>query len=145
MRIDLDLDGDEALAHDLRGLAGRADDARPALRRFVDLVAEVEADLFTAQGGGAWDPLDPDTVARKAAAGLDPRILHETGRLRDSLTGGAERAVRITDDEVEVATTVPYARYHRRRRPPVVIGDADARRAADLVAEHLFGALTPGI
>lgn len=147
VRLTIDTTGEPELATDMLELGERADDVSPVLAEIADDFERAETRLFDTQGGGRWAPLKPSTVAAKAAAGLDPRILHATGALRDSLTKqGAQGAVRrITSDDFEAGTAVPYARYLGRRRPPIVLREQEARRWERMVASFVATGRTGGL
>ena len=135
MRLSIDAVGEDAVAAELLTLGARAGDVRPALAAIADDFHESERRLFASQGGGRWAPLAPSTVAAKARAGLDTRILHATGALAASLTGGPDGVLRITSDSLEAGTSVPHARFHARRRPPIILREQTGARWADVVAD----------
>jgi phage gpG-like protein len=84
----------------------------------IHKLEQLETEQFDsegARGSGGWAPLAPATVAEKARRGLDPRILHATGRLRASLTARGGDAIRESHpDEMRFGTDVPYAAFHQR-------------------------------
>lgn len=109
----------------------------------------VETQQFNLQGSitGGWAPLAPSTIERKARMGLDPRILHATGRLRASLTRPShpDHVFRIAGDEVVMGTRVPYAAAHdqssgvnRPRRPIIAITKMHRQRWADIIQRWVF-------
>jgi phage gpG-like protein len=118
VRLDLDVFGDKQVARELLRFGDRAADVRPAWNAIIGRLERLEAEQFDSQGGrgsGGWAPLAPATVAEKARRGLDPRILHATGRLRASLTGRGGDAIRESHpDEMRFGTSVPYARFHQQ-------------------------------
>lgn len=129
MRLEIDVFGDTQLARELLRFGDRATDMSPAFEEIADNFLLNEERQFSTQGSyasGRWAPLAPSTVTGKAKAGLDPRTLHATRTLRNSLSRqGAPGNVReIKSDEMFVGTSVEYARYHQmgtkhmpRRRP----------------------------
>jgi hypothetical protein len=83
--------------------------------------------------GVRWKKLAAATVALKARAGLDLRILRATRTLEQSLTrkSHADHIREIRSDEAFVGTSNFVARFHRAgtkhmpRRAPVGMGKAD--------------------
>lgn len=143
MKVDFEVFGDQQLSRELVRWGDRADDLSPAFEAFADGVVAIERKQFGSQGryaSGGWARLQPTTLAAKAAAGLDPRILHATLRLRKSLTSKshADHVRDIGRDEVFVGTSVPYARYHQqgrgvKRRRPVELTARDRRNAVKTI------------
>lgn len=89
-----------------------------------------------AYGGHPWAPISDSWAKQKAAAGGDPRVLHFTLALRNSLTRrnarGAVRTVR--PDSLTMGTRIPYSHFHvtgtryMDARQPIVIPGHDRRR-----------------
>jgi phage gpG-like protein len=109
--------GDKLISRRLDRLAGRSVAARPAFEAIADTLRGYEKRLFDsegASGGRPWEPLAASTVEHKAKAGLDPRILHATHRLRRSLTdkGAAGHLEHATNASLIFGSYVPYGRYH---------------------------------
>lgn len=85
-----------------------------------------------------WKPLKRETEIRKAKKHGGPsRILVATGRLLRSLTveGHADAVERISDDEAEFGTAVPYSVFHEKTRNPV--GEPDEDRYNTLAGEYV--------
>ena len=62
-----------------------------------------------------WAPLADSTVESKSAAGLDPRILHATLALRESLTTGADGSFTVVNDNgLWFGTSIDYAKFHQK-------------------------------
>jgi phage gpG-like protein len=132
VKIEFDVFGDVQLARQMLRFSERSADVSPAWEAFADVVEAIERRQFNSQGVTSslgWAPLKPSTIAAKASAGLDPRILHATQRLRGSLTQRShpDHVRQIAPHEAFVGTRVPYARFHQRgtRRMP-------RRRAVEL-------------
>lgn len=118
MRVDIDILGEKQVARRFDLMAGRAVDMRPAFERTADVLADATKKQFDSQGkqaSGGWQPLKAATVRRKQSAGLDPRILHATLRLRRSFERGDTNSIVILQaDEMRFGTRVPYAARHQR-------------------------------
>lgn len=154
MQLRIEAFGDNILARDILRIKDRAMDMRPAFEVIHEDFKKVEDWQFSTQGGThRWKPLAPSTVAYKAAAGLDPRILHATLRLRKSLTEDGEDHVHMmTHDELVMGSKVPYGIYHQSRRPrkrlprrpPVDLSETAKRRWVKVLQRYLMtGELLP--
>lgn len=149
MRFDLSVDGDVQISRRLLRLGDRVEDARPAFRRVADDLMGIERQQFASQGGRAhaWPPLAQATQEAKSRAGLDPRILQATGRLRDSLTGrSGDQKLLITDTFMIFGTNVKYAGYHQGgrgvpQRRYLDLTAMDRRRLVKTLQRELIGGL----
>jgi phage gpG-like protein len=113
MRIYFDVFGEDRVAYDLLRFAGRTLDIRPPLLQVATDVRDITEERFERQGPG-WAPLAPSTLQAKAAKGQDPRILHATQALRESLTRlGGKHVEIVADDSLLMATQDEKARYHQ--------------------------------
>jgi len=126
LRIDVD---SAATRRDLKLIAERARDVRPAMEGIIDRIYDAAAKQFDSQGAYArtpWPANAESTVERKARLGLDPRVLHATLDLRDSLThpGGSNFAF-AQHNGLIFGTAVEYARYLDETYPLVVPHDAE--------------------
>lgn len=144
MRIVIDTLGEQAVVRELIGIGDRAVDLAPAMDPVMATMRRALTRQFDSQGvhgSGGWAPLAPATVARKRARGLDPRILHATRRLRDSLTerGHRDEVAVARHDGADFGTTVPYARHHQfgtsrmPRRRPVQLPEVDRRQIVRII------------
>lgn len=128
---------------ELEQLIERTRNLRPALERAAEDLQDRTGQHFDRSGSGRWPELHPATLTRRARAGQNSnRILEVSGRLRRSLTSANARdAVRqIRGDELVFGSTVPYAPYVARRRPPIPEITRDlAQRMSGHVADHIFG------
>src|SRR6478609_8046329 len=107
-----ELEGDEKVIRDLTNAAGRAKDARPAMRKVREIMEGANRKQFTTSGGylgESWAPLAPGTLARKARKGQDSGVLRATGALEASLTGGKGRRGGATRATARAGTSVWYA------------------------------------
>jgi phage gpG-like protein len=121
------------------------------LTAFLDRIAERNRVYFEhahAPGGESWAELSPVTVSRK---GHDT-ILVETGKLRDSLTGGNADSIREVLEEGQTTTlifgsqdrTVGFHQYGTRRmpaRPPVGLSEGALDNLCDVVADTAVAGL----
>jgi len=103
--IEIEVDGDVQISRELLRFTGRIEDASPAFEAIADDLRDVEKEQFDSQGGrssGGWKKLAASTIAAKAAAGLDSRILHATLAMRRSLTEKSDPAhiEKITKDSL---------------------------------------------
>jgi phage gpG-like protein len=158
MLIELELAGDVQLRRELLRFRGAVADASPAFEQIargssglkgVYSLRGIERRQFQSQGAFAsagWAPLAPSTVRAKARRGLDPRILHATGRLAASLSGGAGRVEIVSSSQLIFGTSVPYARFHQSgtarmpRRRPIELREQDRRAIVRTLQRYLVGA-----
>lgn len=153
MRLDLEAFGEKVFSRELMRIGQNAGDMRPAFDTIHDVMMGASSRQFTTQGGysGGWAPLAASTIRRKAVKGLDPRILHATLRLRNSLTTAShpDHIYRRTADEMFVGSRVPYGGYHQRgngnmpRRRPVDFSSGGGPRVKNdivkILQRHLLG------
>lgn len=143
MIVTIEAFGEAQVSRELLGLSIRGDDPTPVFAAVRERFFQLEEKQFDSQGAegaaGTWAPLAPSTVASKAAAGMDPRILHATLTLRDSLTKESseyaryERMGNAYYHELFIGSAVPYGVYHQStqprhklpRRPPVSIPEPE--------------------
>lgn len=100
--------GGAAVEHDLLNFERRLEEPRAALLAVAELMRLAMAARFDDQ---PWEPLAESTVAAKSAAGLDPRILHATLALRDSLTKPAAAGMVevVSNRSLHFGTSIEYA------------------------------------
>lgn len=148
MKLELDAYGDVQFSRELLRVGQNARDMRPAFDSVEALMRGVSSKQFSSQGkafSGGWAPLAPSTVARKARAGLDKRILHATLRLRRSFTdkNHKDHVYRATADEMFVGSRVPYGVYHQKgtdrmpRRRPFELDEATRKRVVRILQSHI--------
>lgn len=146
MRLDFEVFGERQVSRDLLRLGNRAGNARPAFDAIADRLEGISAQQFDSQGGRsrAWAPLADSTRRRKAALGLDHRILHATGELRRSLTGGPGGQRITTLNQIVYGTTVPYAGFHQAggghlpRRRVVDLTECDRKEMVQILQRYML-------
>lgn len=148
-RIAYDVDGLEAVEHELLGIQTRLIETRPLLELFADQLREMEGTLFDNEGLGQWEELAPYTIWKKGHS----IIGRDTEALVDSLTEkGAEGSVEeFYDDELVFGTSVvsdegyPYPiRFneggenpHQPARPLFDFRDQDLRRFTKMIQVYV--------
>lgn len=142
------LTGGAEVKHVLLGVRDRALDGAPVLAVILDDMRRLEAELFSTEGYGEWEPLAKSTLERKAEEGYPDKILQATEWLMDSLTGNLAaggHVEHITPEEIVYGTTVPYAIFHQTgtrympARPPVDVREVDVRRWTKMIQAYVFG------
>lgn len=146
--------GAAAVEHDLLSFERRLAEPRPALAAVAEMMRVLEREKFDRQGPG-WEPLADTTVASKAAAGLDPRILHATLALRESLTEhGGDNIEIISDHGLTFGSSVAYGAFHKSgtsvmpKRDPMDFSVTNLRsftREIQRYAVHGETGLVPGL
>lgn len=133
MRFDFEVEGDVLVSRKILRFGDRAVNASPAFRQIADDMMDWERELFDAQGGGQWRPIKEATREAKARADLDPRVLHATLALRESLTerGDENQKLLITDDFLVFGSTLKQAAIHQRQgvRRPLGFSELQKRSA----------------
>lgn len=148
MRLDLEAFGDVQFSREILRVGANAGNMRPAFDKVHDTIRNVEKKQFSTEGAaysGGWAPLAPSTVRYKARRGLDPRILHATGRLRRSFTtkGDPDHVYRASADEMFTGSRVPYAKFHQLgtvrmpRRRPFELDELARREILKILQAHL--------
>jgi phage gpG-like protein len=131
-------------AVDVHRVGDRSSDIRRLSEKVRSVYRRSETARFDNRGRGAWPPLAASTRARKAAEGLDPRILHASDTLYRSLT--SPRAAGQIDDrkptEFRFGTTVPYAVFHDvgkglPRRELIELTPSERREVEELIARYI--------
>lgn len=156
MRVDIDVFGDVQFSREMLRMSDRAENMQPVFRTLAEDFHEMEEDQFNSEGGkfsSGWKALQISTLAQKSAQGHDPRILHATLALRNSLTKrSAPGAVyKVTREELVVGTNVkskkgfPYAAAHQNpkkgqtRRRPIEFSELKKIEWIREMQHYLFG------
>jgi len=147
----LEVFGEVQLSRELLRVGANAANMRPAFDEIHEDLLDAEQQQFSSQGArfsGGWRPLAASTVAAKARAGQDPRILHRTLRLRNSLTqaGHPDHVYDVGADEMFTGSRVSYGVYHQHgdeprmpRRRPFELDAATRRDIMKVLQRHLLG------
>ncbi len=150
MRLDLEAFGEQQFSREILRVGRNAGDMRPAFNNVHDLLLDVEQAQFSTEGAaysGGWRPLAASTVAYKARNNLDPRILHATLRLRNSLTQRShpDHVYDVSSDDMFVGSRVEYGQFHQRgnpnmpRRRPFQLDNAVRSEIVKILQRHLLG------
>jgi hypothetical protein len=114
--VEINVFGDQQVSRELVRFSERSINMKPALAAVAERIQRDEDQLFESEGmtggHGKWAPIQEATLSAKVAAGLDPRILHRTLALRESMTGGEGNIKVITNTRLQFGTRVPYALFH---------------------------------
>lgn len=117
MRLQVGIYGDEVFKRKLYRIEGRSVDVEAVFLEIAEDIREVEEKQFESEGwfrSGGWAELTDNTIARKEREGLDPRILHATLKLRESVTDkGGGTLIKIGEDTLVVGSEVSYGGYHQ--------------------------------
>jgi phage gpG-like protein len=111
--------GVREIADDLEALGHRAINTRPIMEEIYLTILDIEEEIFDTQGirlgGLKWPAITLQWRFAKAKRGADPRILHASGRLRDSVTKyrHPDQHVRIERDKIVFGSKLPYAKIHQ--------------------------------
>jgi phage gpG-like protein len=94
--------GEDLINRHLLRFQYRTLNARPAFLAVGKDMFDAMEKQFDSQGShasGGWEELELSTLAAKSRKGQDPRILHATMDMRDSLTGPGGGNIFMADDE----------------------------------------------
>lgn len=138
----------------IRGGKLAVSNMKPAMELVADdllLAIEQNFESQGRRGGGSWKPDSTEWANRKAAAGLDPRILHATEALRDSMTvrGDPAMDLHITNKQIRLDSFLEYAavqqygggRSKLPARPYARFTQHDVDDWAHIVEEYLIKAM----
>lgn len=149
MRITCSIDGIEEMDRRLLRFSEKARDLSDAWDEVADVIMEGESRLFDTQGragAGGWAALAPATVADKARRGADPRVLHDSGALRASLTerGASGQVLEVRPDGLRFGTSVAYAAFHQHgtsrmpARPPLRLSETTRRKVVKVIQRAML-------
>lgn len=122
VRFDFEVFGETLISREFMRIGMRAEDVAPAWTAIIeDMKDQIEEQFETegVRGSGGWAPLKASTILFKERAGLDPRILHATLRLRESLTDerGSDQIYEVTPHTMRFGSRVEYGAYHQHGDP----------------------------
>lgn len=137
MQIRVAVTGIRPLTAKFKGLEAAAHDWTPALERVADDFLDVERARF--RTGAGWAPLTRRYRATKRRQGYSTKKLVRTGALLESLTNPTHpnHVRNVESHRVEVGTSLYYAPFHTRKRPPVKITPAVRRRWRTIFEDHI--------
>lgn len=140
---------DKLVATKFERMGAAALDAKPAFARMAVLLFEIEEAVFESQGrrgGGAWADITAQWRERKVRNALDPRILHATHALRDSMTKpeAEGQILEITRNALVLGSSLPYAEAQNKKRPFNKLTPTDRVRMRNIIRDHLMAAWRGG-
>ena len=150
--ISVTVKGHTRAEQEIKGVGNRGQAAGPALQAIAKFVIETEEQQFETKGawggynGGAWKPLAPSTLARKAAKGQPTsEPLRESGRLMRSLTTakGADQTWQVTSTMMRIGSKRATAGYaergakNRPKRPVIVWTKRETTKAKKTIAHYI--------
>src|ERR1041385_3006828 len=115
MYFRIEIIGDKIATLRLKRIGDHAANATPVMVAVLDEMRRIAGATMDSQGrrgGGSWAFLQPETIRRKARAGLDPRIERATGLLYESLTRAAHpnQIAEVSRSDAALGSNLPYAR-----------------------------------
>jgi len=128
----------------------RAGNLRPIFMIIQQDFRRIQRDQFASQGrrggGGRWKDISDKWRNYKMSQGFDPRILHMTHALVDSLTKPRARGAyfRIRGDSMAMGTTIPYAAILDPERPIIGVRYTDEVQWADWMGVYIAKGYVPG-
>lgn len=146
-QVNFDVLGERQVSQMLSRTTDKAADLGPYWLMVAGLLQDVIGQQFDSEGGrtGGWAPLSDRYASDKVRRFGSQPILVATGRLKESLTGGAGRIFRQEGNEtLRFGTSVPYGVYHQSgtsRMPQRRILDLtkdDRRTMMKMLQRHLF-------
>lgn len=127
-------------------------DMAPALATIAGDMMRVIGATITGGGrryGGSWPALDPQTIARKAKKGQDPRPLIATGALLRaySVMGAPNQVLEVGTHHLKLDSTLDYAEDIQRgthkmpARPFIDFYPQDRKRWAAICTDYVKEAM----
>jgi len=143
VRVEIDVIGGTKIRARLTRMGSNVINMRPAMSKVADYILMAESRIFDSQGrrgGGSWKRVTVEWARRKREQGLDPRILHARGRLRNSMTkrGDKNQKLILTSSSVTVGSELPYAEAMNRERPFVKLLPGDHAKMREIVRAHIM-------
>lgn len=108
--------GLSAAARRVAEIGRRSRDLRPAWPSVGDFMARTAAEQFATGGarlGKPWAPLSPPYLRWKIKHGFDPRILIQTGEMRDSYVSRPMSVEDYRRKEASFGSDDPKAEFHQ--------------------------------
>lgn len=111
------IDGDRRVHQLLSEMADRARGVLPVWPKVGDYLAGEFTKQFDSEGAHfysrKWKPLEPNYLRWKIKHGYDPRRLHQTGAMRDSLTSRPMAVETYSASSATFGTNDPKAKWHQ--------------------------------
>jgi phage gpG-like protein len=145
--ISIRLVGDQVYRRQLHRGAAAAVAPDKALDRVADdlmRVVGIQFDSEGRRGGGSWKGISSAWEERKIGAGQDFRIMHQTLKLRESMTirDNQYQDLDISNNEITLDTTLDYADYAFSERPiATAIIPSDRDRWANWIRDGILEAM----
>jgi len=150
VNISFELSGGRQVETELNITIERLRSFKPLFKKIASDFRKTQNSLFAAEGAfegnAAWAALSPGYKEQKAKKFPGRKILQATGKLRTSLvTKAGEGAINnITDDSIEIGTSIEYAGYHQTgtgkmpARPIFNITKNQEDKWINLVVQHIM-------
>lgn len=142
------IDGDRRVRQLLSEMVDRTHGVEVAWPAVGDVIADGLSRQFDSQGvhlGGArWAPLNPAYLAWKIRKGFDPRILHQTGDMRASLTSRPMAVEEYAPMSARFGTDDRKAPFHQSgttfmpARPIINVTEDLADDVNSVLARYIF-------
>lgn len=111
------IQGDKQVIKLLRDLKGKVKDMAPVWVQIGDIVSDEMTQAFDSQGvsanGVPWAPLSPPYLRWKLRHGFDPRVLHQTGAMRNSFTSRPMSIEKYARHQATFGSDDPKAAFHQ--------------------------------
>lgn len=142
MEFLITINGDELVEKKFEQMGVAALKARRAMMKIALLLLELEEATFESEGqrtSTPWAPASEEWLQRKMRERLDPRTLHASLALRDSMShlASPDQILAITDRSVSLGSSLPYAAKQNVSRPFDRITEGDKFEMRAIVSDHL--------
>jgi len=150
----------ESFAYQIWLFGERAEALRPVMEEIVGKIMSRERRMFETRGASSgvyWQPLQPNTIARKGGTTFHhhragerfdhpSNPLWRTGGLMRSLSerGAKDQILHVDDKGLEFGSRHPAADIHQQgrgvpRRPPLVVPKKHAHEYIGMLNNFIFG------
>lgn len=118
MYVHVDVLGENLVSRKFLRMGLSLESAEVLYEAIGEYIINVEEKQFATEGSfsGGWTPLSANTIVAKARSNFDPRILHATLSLVNSLTirGDENMIFEATPEFLRFGSDVKYAEFHQR-------------------------------
>lgn len=142
------IDGDRRVRQLLSEMVDRTQGVEPAWPGVGDVIASAMDDQFESEGvallGRPWAPLEPRYLRWKVREGYDPRRLHQTGAMRQSLTSRPMAIEEYFPTSARFGTDDEKAAFHQNgtefmpRRQIINVTDDLGDDVNSVLARYIF-------